>query len=207
MKIRHFSRGAKPRRVLDLKTACNAGSRVSSGSIGTVEGQDPPQYVGYPRPQLQLDPSKLEMLRDAYYGSSWLMAATLGLAVIVQGAGLLLLRSGGDVAQALGTVILVGAVLPIFAVDLLVAFRYSSMVARATDKGTGYAVCLALGAAVLSPCCCGILGCMVIRHSVPQEYKRYGIEVSFFGGVKKAVIQAKIDQLKEAQAAPAPTLQ
>jgi hypothetical protein len=171
-----------------------------------VEGQEPPKYIAYPRPQLQLDPKKLEMLRDAYYGSSWLMAATLSLALIVQGTGLMLMRSGGDVAQALGTAIIVGAALPIFAVDLLIAYRYASMVAKATEKGTGYAVCLALGAAALSPCCCGILGCMVIQHRVLSEYKRYGIEVSFFGGVKRAVIQAKIDQLKEAQAAPPPTI-
>lgn len=138
--------------------------------------------------------SQLRKLRDAYYGIYWIIAGTVVTWILPQVLIEVLVGTDGENAD-LGIAIIGGAGLLMLIVNFFIAFRYARMVAQAKSKPTGYAVALSLGTAVLSPCCFGLVGCIVIQQAVANEVKKYGIENKFLG-MKKADFDRVIEALE-----------
>jgi hypothetical protein len=162
-----------------------------------MDEKPPLQYVGYHRPGLDVDPRKLELLRDAYFKSYWIVAGSIGSALLSRLVLQMLIRAGVGSAWV-GFLMALGF---IFLVNFLIAYQYASMVAEAKGKGSGDVIFLAVGAALLSPLCFGLFGCWVIQQSVTNELKKYDIRVGLFG-LKRADIQDKIDQIRNMSQVP-----
>ena len=166
-----------------------------------VEGQQQPVYSGYPRPQLQLDIEKLELLRDAYFGCQWLIPATLGVGIVgsLLAAAVASALSSAEL-DATGGVLILGTIATIVLVDWALCHRYAAMVAKAKGRGAWYTGALAIGAALAAPWCFGLLACALIQQEAGHEFKRLGFRPGFLG-LRRADIQVRIDEARRAQAA------
>ena len=135
--------------------------------------------------------AKLRMLRDAYYGIYWMVAGSAGLGILGQIAFEFVPAETFDSVIA----IVIGLNVLVIVVNFFIALKYANLVREAKDQGSGYAVMLAVGSALLSPCCFGLVGCIVIQQAVANEGKKYGIENKFLG-MKKADFDRQIEMLE-----------
>lgn len=152
----------------------------------------------YPRGQMPNygSATKLRMLRDAYYGIYWLIAGTVGTWVVPQ-VGIELLAMMGEASEDLVLVLFAMSGVLMLVVNFFIAFKFAKLVAQAKERSVGYAVGLAVGSALLSPCCLGLVGCMVIQQAVTNEVKIYGMKGGFLG-IRKHDFDAQIEALERA---------
>ena len=160
-----------------------------------------PDYVRYARPHLEVDPHKLEILRDAYFGSQWLVVSTLAgyLVAFPATVGMAALFGTAGPSVAYWSMIVVFAALLI--VNLAISHKYAAAVAEARAKGAFYRVGLAAMAALLSLVCVGLLACAIIQQEAAYEFKLCGLRPGFLG-YRKEDIQAAIEKARQAQEVP-----
>ena len=159
----------------------------------------PEQYVGYTRtPELYGTPEKLKALADGYFSLNTIFVLTIAL---VLGSRAL----GDQIAQAVG--VWGGLALEAGVIFLLIAsmsFPSNQKIAFGKDWPAGNAILASVLMGLNSALCCGVVGYLVMQSIAAKEMAKYGIKGSIFGGIKKPLVYARIEQMKVAPAAPPP---
>jgi hypothetical protein len=167
--------------------------------------EGPPQTIqsNYPRQIETQDVKKLRLLLDAYFGIYWIVASTIAAYFLLPFVvGLILAAMRYDVERSMDSVYVIDFIAMVVA-NGFISFREASKVAEAKGKAAWYAVLLTFGSVLLSPCCAGLGGCVVIQQACSNEFVRYGIRTRAFG-VRKADVEAKIRQLSTPQPPASP---
>lgn len=165
----------------------------------------PGGFVDYPRGQSYGSGEALRDVAKAYFGGYWIVGYTLLIGVLGAVAGFMI----GFMTRDPNTPLLGSLVFGIYAVlfigNFLVAFRFTKLLARAKNKERSYAVLLAIGACLLSPCIFGLAGAAVVQQAAANELKKYGLRAGFMG-VRKQDVEALAAQLDAQAAYPTPPL-
>ena len=167
---------------------------MSEPPIPPPPSEQPPIHSPYPRGNVTQygSATNLRLLKEAYFQIYWMVAGTVGIGIPIQ-----LLQFGGEgMNESTVLALFFAGLVLMFAVNFTIAFFAARKVVKATGKSTGYAVMLAFFSMLLSPCCLGLIGCIVIQQAVTIEVKRYGMRVSFLGGLKKRDFDEKIQALE-----------
>lgn len=160
-----------------------------------VPPEQPPNYAAYYRGDANVDPNKLRLLKEGYFGLNTVFLVNILMAV---GANVAF-RSSED--------------LGLFAIAVIVVFVAIGLLTYPQNKkigeGLGWAPSSAVLASVLmglnSALCCGIIGYMVVQSMALKGMKAYGVTAGIFG-LKKSVVEQRIAELEAAkQTIPTPS--
>ncbi len=143
---------------------------------------------------------KLQALSDGYFGMNWVFLANVVIVVASRVGGALLIgpdESSIDPATAL--VFFFGTFAVLFLVVSIATFPFNKKI----GVGRGWSPFGAVFASFLlglnSALCCGVIGYVVMQMIASTEMKKYGIKTTFFG-LKKKVIKARIDEIRQFEA-------
>lgn len=166
---------------------------MSQPPIPPPPPEQPPFHSPYPRANVAQygSATKLRLLKEAYYQIYWLVAGTLGVGIPLR----FLEFAGGSMDDSTALAVVGGGFILLLVVNFVIAFFPAKKVVTATGKSTAYAVMLAFFSALLSPCCLGLVGCIVVQQAVTNEVKNYGMKGGFMG-LKKQDFEDRIRALE-----------
>ncbi len=165
----------------------------------------PPQYVQYPR-GLQGGygtAQDLRNLKKAYYGCQWMIAVTLGSAAMMYTL-IFMLASSSRQVSLLAPLLQLAFLGLMVIVNAFIAYKHLSLLALVNGQGSGYVMGYTVLAAMLSPCCFGVLGPVVIQSLCGTELGKFGLKAGPFVALKKRQIDDLIRQYEEREAMQAP---
>lgn len=159
-----------------------------------METPPPPQeFVPYPRgPGGSAD--DLRKAFKAYQGATFIMLGTLLFGIGGNLITAILTRGDENAPFVLYFPLLIGLAL-MFVFNFVIAYRSLTLLAEVKGKATGYVVGMSCLTSVVSPCCFGAIGAIIVQQEAVKEISKYGLKASFLG-VKKSEVEAKIQELE-----------
>lgn len=164
----------------------------------------PPSYAAYPRqgpmPIVVGDPNRLLALSDAYFGLSWVFVINFLSLIISSVITGFMAGEFGDVSRVDPQMGLVAVYFPFVITAIVIGFVSFRPSVKATygmgwNSGTPYIASFLMAAQ--SWVCCGAIGCVIFQMLLSTEMKKYGVNSSPFGGVKKRDILAVVQQMRQ----------
>lgn len=143
-------------------------------------------------------PEKLLALYEGYAGLNLVFGINVALAIGSNFIGRTL--RPGDVVTAY---LVVGLVF--FVIISVLTYPQNKKIGFGKDWPSSMPVIASLLMGLNSALCCGIIGYMVMQNIALKEMKLYGLTGSFFGGVKKHTVMAKIEEMRRAASQSVPS--
>lgn len=156
----------------------------------------PPQeeFVPYPRGEGVGTAENLRKAFKAYQGAMWIVLGTLFFGIGGNLITTILTKGDENAPFELFLPVLIGLVL-MFIFNFAMAHRSMKLLGEIKGKSTGYVIGMSCLTSVVSPCCIGAVGAIIVQQEAVKEITKYGLKASFFG-VKKSEVEAKIIELE-----------
>jgi len=133
----------------------------------------------------------LQALAEGYFGLNWVFLVNV---VIVIAMNLAIRANGTSPVAALA------ALGGVFAVIALLTYPQNKKIAFGKNWPPGSALAASLLMGLNSALCCGIIGYVVMQQIALGEMKKYGLKPRAFGGVRRNVVMAMVEQIRAREA-------
>ncbi len=150
-------------------------------------------YAAYPRNWATQYGSaeRLEAVADGYFGLNKVFGINI---VLVLGTNVAL-RTSFTWPLYFGAVLLIGLVIG------FATYPQNKKIGFGCNWNPATVIIASVLMGLNSALCCGIIGYVVVQQVAANEMKKYGIKGGF-GGIKKSLVQAKVQQMQMESAPP-----